>query len=77
MTEDRPTLIYFVQIVLKTFKRDSYSADREYVIKMLSAAMEHQNDIWNEAIEAVAKCSGDWGEGCTQDIGAKIRELKK
>jgi len=52
--EDRPTLIYYVQTVLNTFKRDNYSTDREYVIKMLSAAMECQNDIWNAAIEVAA-----------------------
>ena len=80
MTEDRPTLIYYVQTVLNTFKRDQevvYTRDKHYAIELLEKAMEHQNDIWNDAIEEAAKCYGDWGEGCTQDIGAKIRELKK
>jgi len=81
MTEDRPTLIYYVQTVLNTFKcseeQGYHTRDRQYAIELLEKAMEHQNDIWNDAIEEAAKCSGDWGEGCTQDIGAKIRELKK
>ena len=49
MTEDRPTLIYYVQTVLNTFKRDQengfYSRDRQYAIELLEKAMEHQNDI--------------------------------
>ena len=59
MTEDRPTLIYFVQTVLNTFKRaeaDGYhTKDREYAITLLEKAMEYQNDIWNDAIETAAK----------------------
>ena len=76
MTEDRPTLIYYVQTVLNSFKRDNYSADREYVIKMLSAAMEHQNDIWNDAIEEAA----NWLETTDRnniDDAYEIRKLKK
>ena len=57
MTEDRPTLIYYVQTVLNTFKRDQeleYSRDKAYAIELLSKAMEYQNDIWNAAIVAAA-----------------------
>jgi len=81
MIEDRPTLIYFVQTVLNNFKRSEeqgyHTKDRQYAIELLEKAMEHQNDIWNAAIEEAVKCYNEWGEGCTQDIGAKIRELKK
>jgi len=47
--EDRPTLIYYVQTVLNTFKREPSNRNNEYVIEMLSKAMECQNDIWNDA----------------------------
>ena len=58
MIEDRPTLIYFVQTVLNTFKRseaDGYhTKDRQYAIELLEKAMQYQNDIWNDAIEVAA-----------------------
>ena len=72
--EDRPTLIYYVQTVLNTFKRDNYSTDREYVIKMLGAAMECQHDIWNAAIEAAANKIESAGNIL---LAHSVRELKK
>ena len=78
MTEDRPTLIYYVQTVLNTFKRDQengfYSRDRQYAINMLSAAIEHQNDIWNAAIEAAVNKVESAGNIL---LAHSIRELKK
>ena len=74
MTEDRPTLIYYVQTVLNTFKRDNYSTDREYVIKMLSAVMKCQDGIWNDAIEVPANKVESAGNIL---LAHSIRELKK
>lgn len=77
MTEDRPTLIYYVQTVLNTFKRDQeaeYSRDREYAIELLEKAMECQNDIWNAAIEAAANKVESAGNIL---LAHSVRELKK
>ena len=78
MTEDRPTLIYFVQTVLNTFKRSEEqgynSNDRQYAIELLSKAMEHQNDIWNDAIEAAAMKIEGLGSFA---IAHEIRRLRK
>jgi len=78
MTEDRPTLIYYVQTLYYTFKRDQeaeYSRDRQYAIELLEKAMEHQNDIWNIAIEEAAKHCDEMGEEAR--ISENIRGLKK
>src|SRR5882757_7006325 len=78
MIEDRPTLIYFVQTVLNTFKRSEeqgyHTKDRQYAIELLEKAMEYQNDIWNDAIEKAAKLLDDEGSGSPAE---KIRKLKK
>ena len=74
MNEDRPTLIYYVQTVLNTFKRDANSMDREYVIEMLSAAMEYQNDVWNDAIEEAANKVEALGSFA---IAHEVRKMKK
>ena len=75
---DRPTLIYYVQTVLNTFKRseeEGYNSnDRRYAIELLSKAMDHQNDIWNEAIEAAANKVESNGAIL---IAHAVRELKK
>jgi len=78
MNEDRPTLIYYVQTVLNTFKRDEeqgyHTKDRQYAIELLEKAMEYQNDIWNDAIEEAARFVDEadhWQDG------DQIRELKK
>jgi len=80
MIEDRPTLIYFVQTVLNTFKRSEeqeyHTRDRQYAIGLLEKAMEHQNDIWNDAIEEAA----NWLETTDRnniDDAYEIRKLKK
>lgn len=75
-SEDRPTLIYYVQTVLNTFKRSEeegyHSNDRRYAIELLEKAMEHQNDIWNDAIEkAASKVKSN------NKLMIKILELKK
>ena len=79
MTEDRPTLIYFVQTVLNTFKRaeeDGYhTKDREYAITLLEKAMEYQNDIWNDAIEEVIKIL-DNNENYDRAACTLIEEIK-
>src|SRR5882724_2668047 len=80
MIEDRPTLIYFVQTVLNTFKRSEeqgyHTKDREYAITLLEKAMEHQNDIWNDAVEEAAKCFEQ--QNIPQFyVSEQIRKLKK
>lgn len=80
MIEDRPTLIYYVQTVLNTFKRSEEqgynSNDRRYAIELLEKAMECQNDIWNDAIEEAAKCSEQ--QNIPQFyVSEQIRKLKK
>ena len=78
MTEDRPTLIYYVQTVLNTFKRSEeegyHSNDRQYAIELLEKAMLYQNDIWNAAIEAAANKVESSGAIL---LAHAIRELKK
>jgi len=74
--QDRPTLIYYVQTVLNTFKRSEeegyHSNDRRYAIELLEKAMECQNDIWNDAIEeAASKVKSN------NKLMIKILELKK
>jgi 3-dehydroquinate dehydratase len=76
--EDRPTLIYYVQTVLNTFKRSEEagyeSRDRQYAIELLEKAMECQNDIWNAAIDAAIRCAESNGKIL---LGFEIRKLKK
>ena len=76
--EDRPTLIYYVQTVLNTFKRDIeqgfITKDKQYAIELLEKAMEYQNDIWNAAIEAVANKVESAGNIL---LAYEIRKLKK
>jgi len=78
MKEDRPTLIYYVQTVLNTFKRseeEGYNSnDRRYAIELLSKAMDHQNDIWNAAIDAAANKIEALGSFA---IAHEIRKMKK
>src|SRR5882757_5097386 len=78
MIEDRPTLIYYVQTVLNTFKRSEeegyHSNDRQYAIELLEKAMLYQNDIWNAAIEAAANKVESAGNIL---LAHSVRELKK
>ena len=78
MTEDRPTLIYYVQTVLNTFKRSEeqgyHTKDREYAIELLEKAMEYQNDIWNAAIETAANRAS---QIAAMIVANEIRKLKK
>ena len=77
--EDRPTLIYYVQTVLNTFKRSEEqgfnSNDRQYAIELLSKAMEYQNDIWNDAIEACIKIL-DSNENYDRAACTMVEEIK-
>jgi len=76
--KDRPTLIYYIQTVLNTFKREEedgyHSRDRQYAIELLEKAMEYQNDIWNAAIEAAANKVESAGNIL---LAHSVRKLKK
>ena len=74
LAEDKPTLIYYVQTMLNTFKREPYNKNNEYAITLLSKAMEHQNDIWNDAIEAAADEVEALGSFA---MAHEVRKLKK